>query len=360
MDNYYAMILAGGGGTRLWPMSRRTKPKQLLPLVDNQTMFRTSVERLLPLFPPERIYVVTGQRFVTEMQADVPEIPTENFVLEPYARDNFAAVGLGLAVIHHRDPQAIVAMLTADHHIARRDAFIRVLSAAYDLAQTNRIVTLGISPSFPSTGFGYIRQGAALGEVRGFQPYEAVEFTEKPNAVTATSFLASGEYSWNSGMFIWKTEIALGEIQRHQPAAAGLLSRLIPVVDSRGYETVLREIWSQMPKDSIDFAIMEKAKNMAIIPVDIGWSDVGSWSSLFDVLTQDKFGNCFGTKASNHVILETNSSLVFTDRLTVTIGVKDLIVVSTDDVLFICHRDRAQEVREVVRHLRDTGQDEYL
>jgi mannose-1-phosphate guanylyltransferase len=361
MQNYYALIMAGGGGTRLWPMSREKTPKQLLPLIDEHSMFRTSVERLAPLFPPERIYIVAGRNYIEPLQAETPEIPAENFIAEPYGRDSGPAAGLALAVIQKRDPQAVVALLTADHHIGRKDVFRDVLTMAHGVAQDDYIVTLGISPSFPATGFGYIRQGEELRHVNGFSCYYAAAFTEKPNIAAATAFVASGEYSWNSGMFIWKADRAMQEFQRQQPDIYQLLVELQPTVDTPQFGAALDSIWERMPAKSIDFAIMENAERMAVVPVDIGWSDVGSWSSLYQVLELDRLGNCFrGAKADEHVMLDTRNILVFSDRLAVTIGMENIIVVDTDDVLLICARDRAEDVKEVVNHLRLTGKDDYL
>ncbi|MBC8170407.1 MAG: mannose-1-phosphate guanylyltransferase [Anaerolineae bacterium] len=303
---------------------------------------------------------MTGRKFAGAMQADVPEIPAENYILEPYGRDNFAATGLGITVIHERDPMAIVAILTADHHISQPDKFRDVLVAAYEVAQEGQIVTLGISPSFPSTGFGYIRRGTKLKNAGDFSCYQAAEFTEKPNVVTATSFLASGKYSWNSGMFIWKTETALAEFKRQQPVTYKQLIGMQSVIDTPQFDAHIEKIWGKLPKNTIDFAIMEGAENMAVIPIDIGWSDVGSWSSLFEVIEKDNFGNGFGGDPNQHVILNTRNTLVFSKRMTVTIGIEDLVVVDTEDALLICHRDHAQQVREVVQHLRETGQDRYL
>lgn len=360
MEHYYAMIMAGGGGTRLWPMSRNNTPKQLLPLIDEDSLFKTSVERLMPLFTPEQIYVVTGQQYVEGLRAHAPQVPAENFIVEPYGKDSGPAAALGLAVIQKRDPQATVAVLTADHHIAHKEKFRSVLSAAHDLAQQGHIVTLGISPSFPATGFGYIQRGTQVCILEGFECYHSLGFTEKPNVVTATSFLSSGDYSWNSGMFIWRVEQAMAEFERQQPQIYKLLQDLAPSVDTPDYEDTLKRIWEWMPKISLDFAVMEGAENMAVIPVDIGWSDIGTWGALYDVLPLDKFGNGRRGHAPLMIILDTKNTLVYSDKLTVTIGVSDIVVIDTPDALLICNKDRSQDVKEVVNHLKTIKQSKYL
>jgi mannose-1-phosphate guanylyltransferase len=354
------MIMAGGGGTRLWPMSRQDTPKQLLPLVEDKSMFKTSVDRLAPLFAPEQIYVVTGLKYAETLRSHAPEIPAENFITEPYGRESGPAAALGLSVIYKRDPEATVAILTADHHITKKDVFRDVLAAAYDVAQKGYIVTLGISPSYPSTGFGYIHQGEELAKVNGFTAYVSLGFTEKPNAVTATSFLASGDYSWNSGMFIWRADKALEEFKRQQPDMYGHFMDLMPAIDTHEFEAKLEDTWDNVTKISLDYAVMEGAQNVAVIPVDIGWSDVGSWVSLFEVLKLDKFGNSFKSKEPLKVILDTANTLVYSDKLIVTIGVKDIIVIETPDALLICHKDRTQDVKEVVNHLLTTKNYKYL
>lgn len=363
-SHYYAMIVAGGGGTRLWPLSRRNMPKQMLPLTEDHSMFKASVDRLLPMFAPENIYVVTGREYADEMQAEVPIIPARNFVIEPSARDNAAAAALGIAVISQRDPQAVIAYLTADHYIAKRERFLRVLGAAHTLALAGHIVTLGITPSYPATGFGYIHQGerlpGALGQVDGFTCYASRGFKEKPDLATALSFLVEECYTWNSGMFIWQASTALAEFARQQPEMYQMMQRIMAVVDTSAYETTLNSLWDFMPRNSIDFAIMEGARDMAVIPVDIGWSDIGSWASLFEVLDLDEFGNSFRGRAPDRIVRDTHNTMVFSDRLTVTIGVDDLIVVDTPDALLICHKDRSQDVRDVVKHLRETNQEHYL
>jgi len=360
VEHYYAMIMAGGGGTRLWPMSRQDMPKQLLPLVEETSMFKASVDRLAPLFTPDRIYAVTGRKYLDALRAQTPEIPASNFIIEPYARNTAPAAALGITVIQKRDPEATVAVLTADHHIAEKDAFRDVLIAAYRLAQKGYIVTLGISPAYPATGFGYIRQGEELEQDNNFTSYVSAGFTEKPNAVTATGFLASGEYSWNSGMFIWKAEQAMAEFQRQQPAMYKHFRELAPTVNTHEFEAKLEDIWNEMSDISLDYAVMEGAENVAVIPVDIGWNDVGSWSALYEVLKLNKFGNGFKGRQPTPVMLDTKNTLVYSDKLTVTIGVEDIIVVETPDALLICHKDRAQDVKEVVNHLLTTKNYKYL
>jgi mannose-1-phosphate guanylyltransferase len=352
--------MAGGGGTRLWPMSRQDTPKQLLPLVEDSSMFKTSVERLAPLFTPEQIYVVTGRKYLNALREHAPQIPERNFIVEPYGKESGPAAALGLTVIQKHDPEATVAILTADHHITKRDKFRDVLTAAHDLAQKGYIVTLGISPSYPATGFGYIRQGEEIGQLNGFSCYDSLGFTEKPNVVTATSFLASGEYSWNSGMFIWTISRAMEEFKRQQKEMYERFVELAPTVDTHEYDHKLEEIWEKVNKISLDYAVMEGAEKVAVIPVDIGWNDVGSWASMYEVLKLDKFGNGFKGKQPERVVLDTNNTLVYSDKLVVTIGIQDLIVVETADAILLCHKERTQDVKEVVNHLLRTKNYKYL
>lgn len=360
MKHFYALIMAGGGGTRLWPMSRQDTPKQLLPLVEDDSMFKVSIDRLAPLFPPEHIYIVTGRKYFDFMHSEVPAIPQENFIIEPYGRNTAPAAALGLSVIGKRDPEATVAILTADHHITQKEKFRGVLASACEIAQQGYIVTLGLSPSYPATGFGYIRQGEPLTEANGFQAYHSLGFTEKPDVETAARFIASGDYTWNSGMFIWRVDQAMHELHRQQPEMYSQFLQITEMIDTEHFEDTIESIWDNIRNISIDFAVMENAQNMAVIPVDIGWNDVGSWGALFEVLKLDKNGNHFKGKSTVNVALDTKNTLVYSDKLTVTIGVEDLIVVETPDALLLCHKDRTQDVKEIVNKLLTNKNYKYL
>lgn len=361
LEHYYAMIMAGGGGKRLWPMSRQDSPKQMLALVDDDSMFKVSVDRLDPLFPPENVYVVTGKQYVEGLRADAPEIPEENFIVEPYGKDSGPAAALGLTVIQKRDPNAIIAILTADHHIADKDRFRRVLRAAHDIArEEDFIVTLGISPSYPATGFGYIQRGNHLGEANGFNYYNSLGFKEKPRADLAMEYLRSGHYSWNSGMFIWSARLAMHEFERQHPAMYALLQKLSDAVDQPHYSQVLDDVWENIARISLDYAVMENAEKMCVIPIDIGWSDIGSWEALYDILDADKQGNVFRGKATERINLDTQETLVFSDRFVVTIGIRDIVIVDTDDALLVCHKDRTQEVKDAVKSMQNNDQHDYL
>jgi mannose-1-phosphate guanylyltransferase len=358
MSSLYAAIMAGGVGTRLWPLSRQTRPKQALQLIGGRTMFQHAVERLAPSFPPGNIFVVTGKNHAEVLRPQTPELPAENFILEPMGRDSGPAVGLGAIYLRRRDPDAVMAMLTADHYIANVERFRGVLAAAEKVARSGKIVTLGIQPGFPSTGFGYIQQGEAVGRFDGFEAFHALQFTEKPDSATAKLFFESGRYSWNSGMFIWHVDRVLAEFQRQRPQMYRQLMTIAETLGTPNEAHVLAETWPQIEKRSVDYAIMEGAEDVAVIPVEMGWSDVGSWATLLDIVPGDDQGNVV---SGDHLDVDTTRTLVRSEnRLVVTIGLEDMIVVDTDDALLICPKDRAQEVKAVVDRLRREGRNDLL
>jgi len=362
MEHSYVVIMAGGGGTRLWPLSRKEKPKQLLSLLGKETLFQSTVARLEKLFPPERIVIVTVAELAREMQEQVPSIPAENYLIEPAPRGTASVVALAAAVLKKRDPQAVMAIQTSDHYIRNRDLFHYLIRTAFDVAKKNYLVTLGIAPTFPSTGYGYIQQGEPLDGDYQYPVYKVQRFKEKPDQETAQQLLHSGDHSWNSGMFIWRADAILAEIERQMPELFKAVKEVSAAWDTLKQDEVLQEYWRDLKNQTIDYGILEKAEQVAVLPAGgLGWSDVGSWNSLFEVLLPDMNGNV-GTSAQ-HLALDTHNTLVYSDddqRLVVTIGLDDMVVVDTGDVLMICKADQSQKVRDVVEHLKKHHQEKYL
>ena len=358
----YAVIMAGGGGTRLWPISRKETPKQLLPLLGKDTLFQSTVARLEKLFPPERILVVTVAEQAKEMQKQVPAIPLENYLIEPAPRGTASVVALAAAVLQKRDPQAVMAIQTSDHYIRNHDLFHYLISAAFDVAQKNYLVTLGITPTYPSTGYGYIQQGAALDGDYKYPVYIVERFKEKPDEETAQKLLRSGDHSWNSGMFVWRADTILGEIERQMPGLFKVVSEIASAWGTADQDKVVQENWSDLKSQTIDYGVMEKAERVAVLPAGgLGWNDVGAWDSLFEVLLPDMNGNV-ATNAQ-HLALDTHNTLIYSktdERLVVTIGLDDIVIVDAGDVLMVCKVDQSQKVKDVVEHLKKHHQENYL
>ncbi len=362
-EHTYAVIMAGGGGTRLWPVSRKERPKQLLPLLGKETLFQSTVSRLEALFPPERILVVTVAEQARVMREQVPSIPNENYLIEPAPRGTASVVALAAAVLKKRDPQAVMAIQTADHHIRNRDLFNYLISTALEVAKKDYLVTLGINPTFPSTGYGYIQQGEPLNGDYKYPVYTVKRFNEKPDQTTAQELLRSGDHSWNSGMFVWRVDAILAEVQKQMPALFEAVNTIASAWDTPERAEVVRTYWNDLRTQTIDYGIMEKAEKVAVLPAGgLGWSDVGSWDSLFEVLLPDMNGNV-ATDAQQHLAVDTHNTLVYCggeERLVVTIGLDDFVVVDAGDVLMICKTDQSQKVKDVVEHLKKHNQEKYL
>jgi mannose-1-phosphate guanylyltransferase/mannose-6-phosphate isomerase len=352
---YHALIMAGGSGTRMWPLSRKQTPKQALPLLEERSMFRVTAERLAPLISLDRVWVVTNAEMAEVFKTQVPGIPTSNYVIEPNARDSGPAAGLGLAHIHAVDPDATVAILSADHHITDVPAFLSTLALAEKQAQHGHIVLIGINPTFASTAFGYIEKGRALVE----NVFEALRFTEKPREDIAEQYFSGGMHSWNSGMFIMKAATGMDEFTKQHPAFAQALLAMQPHIGTSSYATALDTAWNLAPRKSIDYAIMENAQALAVIPVDIGWSDIGSWAALMDALPKDAHENAI---SGEHVSIDTFDTLVrgSNGRLIATIGVARLAIIDTPDALLICSLDRVQDVKKVVDELKRKKRDDLV
>jgi mannose-1-phosphate guanylyltransferase len=348
----YAVILAGGSGTRLWPLSRKGAPKQALKLIGNRTMFQHTVDRLQPLFPLERIYVVASRAIAEVLRSQAPGLPPANFILEPSGRDSAPAAGLAAVRLLKQDPDAIMAIVTADHFIAETEQFRVVLAAAAQVAATGTIVTLGIRPTYPATGYGYVAAGEAETIIDGFRVYRAAGFREKPDLSTAIHFVEDGRYSWNSGMFIWRADRLMDEYRSQLPDLHASLVRIAERLGTADEERTLLAEWEGLGRVSIDYGIMEHAKDVAVIPAELGWSDIGSWASLLDVLDGDEKGNVLQAAT---VSLDTERTLIRSEcgerKLIAVIGLRDMIVVDTSDVLLVCPRSRAEQVRDIVKLL---------
>jgi len=362
-EHIYAVIMAGGGGTRLWPVSRRETPKQLLPLLGKETLFQSTVSRLEALFPPDHILVVTVAEQARVMQEQVPAIPAANYLIEPAPRGTASVVALAAAVLKKRDPQAVMAIQTADHHIRNQDLFNYLISTALDVADKNYLVTLGITPTFPSTGYGYIQQGDLLEGNYKYPVYTVKRFVEKPNEANAQILLRSGSHSWNSGMFVWQVSTILSEIERQMPELFQSVNRIADAWGTPEQNSILKTLWKDLKNQTIDYGIMENAEHVAVLPAGgLGWSDVGSWDSLFEVLLPDMNGNV-ATNEAQHLAVDTHNTLVYgssNQRLVVTIGLDDFVVVDAGDVLMICKTDQSQKVRDVVEHLKKHKQEKFL
>jgi mannose-1-phosphate guanylyltransferase len=354
----YALIMAGGSGTRLWPRSRGGRPKQFLDLTGELTMLQEAQTRLLPLIPPERVLVATNAGYANVAAGQLVQVPAENILGEPRGRGTAAAIGLAAVHLRKRDPEAIMAVLTADHLIKEQETFRQALEAAAEVAREGWLVTLGIKPEYPETGYGYIERGAPLPPANGFEAYRVARFIEKPDLARAEEFTRSEQYTWNSGMFVWRVERILEEMERHMPALYGALVEIESSLGTPEAAETLHRVWQRIPNETIDYGIMEKAEQIAVMPVEIGWNDVGSWAAVYDVLPHDEQGNAI---VGRHISLDTGRSLIFSpNRLVATIGLQEMVIVDTGDVLLICPRSRTQDVKQLVEMLRAQGLEGHL
>ena len=345
----YALIMAGGSGTRLWPRSRGSRPKQLLSLLSERTMLQEACQRIAPLVPDDKIFVVTSEVYTDVVRRQIPQVPTANIIGEPEGHGTAPCIGLSALYLRRLDREAVMAVLTADHYIEKADELRRALAAAAQVAEEGHLVTLGIEPDRPATGYGYIERAEKLAQVGRHEVYRVEKFTEKPDPATAKAFVESGRYYWNSGMFIWKVSVILREFQKLMPQFYAQLMEIDAALGTAEERAVLERIWPQVENETIDYGIMERAEDVAVIPVDIGWSDVGSWATLYELLPADGEGNVV---VGQHIGLDTTGCLIHgSRRLVATIGLENMIVVDTEDALLICPKERAQEVRDLVEKL---------
>ena len=349
----YSLIMAGGTGSRLWPRSRILFPKQFLDITGELTMFQQSYQRIQPLVDPEHILVATNQEYIEIVANQLPTLPNENILGEPRGRGTAAAIGLGAIHIHRRDSEAVMIVLPSDHMVKKTRVFRKVIKSASQVAQEDWLVTLGIMPKYPETGYGYIELEEVLTTINGFDVCSVARFVEKPDLCQAKDYLKCGKYAWNSGMFIWKVNRILEEMARHMPQLYEGLLEIERSIGTPKFDEVLAQVFTGLPNRTIDHGIMEKAAKVAVLPVDIGWNDVGSWAAFYDILPRNLANNVV---IGRHLPLDTKNSLIYSPRrMVATIGLEDIVIVDTDDVLLVCHRSRAQDVRKLVDMLKSDG-----
>ncbi|MGN9774203.1 mannose-1-phosphate guanylyltransferase [Micromonospora sp. H33] len=358
----YAVIPAGGSGTRLWPLSRAGHPKFLHPLTGTTaSLLQATVERLGPLTTPERTLVVTGAAHVTAVARQLSVLPEENILVEPSPRDSCAAIALAAAVIARREPTAVMGSFAADHLIGDPERWRETVRQAVRGAEQGLLMTVGITPTRAETGYGYLETGEPTGD----GPLRPVaEFKEKPSADVAEAYLRSGQHLWNASMFVWRVDVFLTELARQQPALHAGIVAIAAAWGTEDQDDVLGTVWPTLPKISVDYAVMEGAATagkVATVPGDFGWNDVGDFHTLGEVLPADPDGNVvLGGDAKPGVLLKDSANLVVvphSGRLVATVGVRDLIVVDTPDAVLVCPRDRAQDVKKIVDELKERGEE---
>jgi mannose-1-phosphate guanylyltransferase len=355
----FAIVMSGGSGTRLWPLSRRETPKQLLALTGETSLLQQTVARLGALLKPHDIYVITSAAHVRATQRQLPQLPEDNVLGEPLARSTAVAAGLA-TVLARRESDEVALVVPADAFIADDDAFVAAMSEAARVAERGYLVTLGVVPSHAATGYGYIRAGTPLHPA---MPSAVVErFVEKPDAARAAEFLDEGGYFWNAGIYVWRVYAFNQAVERFQPQLAAALDRVRELNRTPGWMTAVRDVLEPVPAITIDVGIAEPAAaegRMAIVPLQAGWSDIGSWSALLEALTQAR-GNDL-VASGHHLDRGSHRILVHGgDRLVVTVGLEDLIIVDTPDALLVCHRDRAEEIKPVLDEIARTAGERYL
>ncbi|MFQ5612178.1 MAG: mannose-1-phosphate guanylyltransferase [Anaerolineae bacterium] len=355
----HTLIMAGGVGTRLWPRSRRSMPKQLLNLTGDKTMMQATVERVRPLTPPEHIFVVTGEPYVPLIHEQIPDVPLENLIAEPSGKNTAPAIALGIAHMRRRGIEDTVVVLPADHIILDEEQYRQALRAAEAVAGQGRLVTLGITPTGPETGYGYIHRGQTVGRFNGQEAYQVQRFLEKPSLERAQVLVSTGEYYWNSGMFIWRIDTFCRALAEHMPALFDQADQIERALAGDDPGPTLRAIWQNVQAESIDYGLMERAGQVAVVPIDVGWNDVGSWQALMDVQQPDEKGNVI--LGSEHLSLDTSDTLIQgTGKLVATIGLQGMVIIETEDALLVCPKDRTQDVKQIVEHLKRAGRTEYL
>jgi mannose-1-phosphate guanylyltransferase len=358
----YVVIMAGGGGTRLWPKSTLTRPKQFLRLFSKKTMLQETYSRIAPLTDNDHIFVVAPEKYKERILEELSDLSSDNIISEPMARSTAPAIGLASMVIHKKDPEAIVHFITSDDYIVEIDEFQRVLLSATIVAEnSNDIVVWGIHPTFASTGYGYVHSGDEVSEVNSIPVFRVKGFREKPNATTAQAYIATGKYFWNTCKFSQKAFVMMDAVRQTMPELYAGLQRIVDVYDTEDMPRVAHEVFESLESEPIETGVMEKIHNVLMIPANYTWSDVGSWESLYDISPKNEGTNSVLTETGEYFGYDTEGCLIQTNgKAIATIGLRDMIVIDTDNIVMICPRNRCQDVKKLVEVLKEKERKEYL
>ncbi|MEK4438318.1 MULTISPECIES: mannose-1-phosphate guanylyltransferase [Paenibacillus] len=353
------VIMAGGKGERFWPKSRTNLPKQFLNISGNKSMIQQSISRLEKLVEISQVFIVTNELYAELIKAQIPHLPHQNIIIEPVGRNTAPCIGLASLIIEERFPDSTMIVIPSDHIIENEEGFINILKTGVEVAQDNsNLVTLGIQPTYPETGYGYIESVGQPRIINDLNVHKVNKFVEKPDLTTAQAYLESGNFLWNSGIFVWKTSTIRGYIKELMPELDDVLETMKSAFKSKDRDAIIRSEFLKMPDQSIDYGIMEKVNNIYVIPCVFGWDDVGSWTALERINDLDENGNVIKGNILNldtkRCIIESNGKLI------ATLGIEDLIIVDTEDVTLICTKEKAQEVKLLLKELRMQKLEQYL
>jgi mannose-1-phosphate guanylyltransferase len=359
--NNFGVIMAGGHGTRFWPRSRRKRPKQLLDIISSEPMIRETIKRINKVISAENILVVANEEHRAELEKHIPEIPEKNLVFEPMAKNTATCIGVAAMLIQKINPDGIMGIFPADHLITKEDAFNNLIGRAFELAsQNDSLITLGMKPTYPETGYGYIKCGKIFQSINEFDFYTVDKFIEKPERDKAENFVKSNEYYWNGGIFVWKTGTVLDSIKKYLPDLHSKVMEVSKRIDKgEELENILKDVYTEIEPISIDFGVLEHADNVLVVPSDVGWSDMGGWAALDGLI--EKKGENDNISWSKHISIDTKECIIYSPKkLVATIGLEKIIIVETDDALLVSTKDRAQDVKLIVEKLKESGLEEYL
>lgn len=362
----YALVLAGGGGTRLWPVSRNKSPKQFLRLFNDQTLTQITLKRLNEVLPWEKIYIVTvSEEYKKEILKEVPQMVPKNIIVEPARRETGPAHGLGALYISLKDPDAVILTEAADRLVKPVAKYLKTLEMAAKVAYENKVmIAMGVEARYPNTGYGHIKKGNKWGLVHGIRFFKLDKFVEKPALEVAKKYTESGEYYWNAGQFVWRADSLLASLNEHSPEIGKKLDEIRPHIGTKDEENTLKKVYESMPKLAIDYAVAEKDKNFLVVHGDFYWTDIGDWKEVWENLQKDESGNVIisdGNEASRVINIDTSETIVqLGGRVIAMVDVDDIAIIDTKDVLLVCKKSRAQSVKKIVEQLKEEKKEEYL